>query len=116
MPADEDGLEDGRREEIDAVLRQPSAFARALAGRKRGERSGIVRNRSGHRCAQSCERCDERRLAGAIGSDDDPALSRAHVEVDIRAQRAARDPDCEATTRETRCGIAHARAPLRVRR
>ena len=84
MAADEHGLLHGGGKVIDAVLRQVAAPPGALTRRKRVERIAVVSDRACDRGAQTGERRDERRLAGAVRSDDRPALARPNVEVEVR--------------------------------
>ena len=109
MAADQCRFEHRRREEIDGILRQVAAKKRALARAESCERRSIVGDLARSRDEESGERRDERRLAGAVWTDDRPAFAGAHVEIESGDERASSYRQREGATRKTGCVARHAR-------
>src|SRR5215471_15920644 len=109
VPADQRGLEHGRRKEVDRILRQIAAQQRALARPEARERHAVVRDLAGCCTEQPRERRDERGLAGAVGSYDRPAFACAHVEIEPRDERARTPLEPDAAAGETRAFRRHVR-------
>ena len=109
MAADERGLEHRRGKEIDRVLREIAAPQRTLARPEPRKRRTVVGNLARRGSEEAGERCDERRLPGAVRADDRPAFAGADVEIESGDERAPPDREREAAACETRRGSAHDR-------
>ena len=112
MAADESGLEHRGREESrrsPAARNPPLHCPRARA--QRSDRHPVVRDRARGGRAQPGECAQQRRLAGAVGADDRPALAGAHVEVEAGAQRAIGDREREPAAGEARRASRSSRRP-----
>ena len=116
MAADERDLEHRRGKVVDAVLRAgtPRRRARSRAASVASVAAVVARSRPASGAAQSGERAQQRRLAGAVGPDDRPALAGA------RRRSRARGTACgpaiasgELAAGESAAARAH-RAPPRA--
>ena len=107
MPSDERGLEHGGRE-----TRRPCPAAASPAHRARARRPGAdvpagEQDRARRGPAQSGERGEQRRLAGAVGPITTQHSPRMDVERQAGAQRAAGDREREARGSASERLVAH---------
>src|SRR5271155_4821622 len=91
MTSDEHGFEDRRRKRVAVILGQQTTQAREFAAPGGGERSAEKLNRACRRTAQSRQRVQQGRLAGAVTPQNGPALARRHDEIETAAHADSSD-------------------------